>query len=374
MRILILGADGYLGWTLYQYLGAKHEVKGVDNGLRRMLVKEVGSDSLLPISDLEERDLHQFDISEWRAHDHPLELICREFQPEVIVHFAEQPSAPYSMRGRTQAHLTQQNNVIGTLNLLFVMREVCPEAHLIKLGTMGEYGDTIYGINKIPESSRMVIWPLHTVTDKRAEMKIPTPKWAGSLYHWSKVFDSYNIDFACKLWGLRATDLNQGIVYSTGLPGQKESTRFDYDECFGTLVNRFIVQALCDIPLTVYGAGKQTRGFIYLGDSMRAIELVVDHPPKAGELNVINQLTEVKSVLEIAHMVQEISGCAIESRDNPRVEKESHPYNPIYEKLKGWGLTKPVKMEDELPNMLVDVAKHIDKVKLDVVEPKTQWR
>ncbi len=371
-RVLILGQDGYLGWALTVYLRSKGiECLGVDNFMRRDNVAKIGSKSLTPIG-REDRVDEAVDIRQTIR----VETLLKNFFPDVIVHFAEQPSAPFSMRGSYEAIRTQINNIEGTMGLLWAMRKERPNAHLIKLGTMGEYSDWIYKDSPIPEDTRMSVLRMDPMLDGNHFLDIPTPRFAGSFYHMSKIFDSYNIEFACKMWGLRATDINQGVVYGSKIEamGENNRTRFDYDSYFGTAVNRFVVQSIQGMPLTVYGAGGQTRGYININDAMRAIELVMDNPAEAGELQIVNQLTEVKSVKEIAHMVSGITGADIRSVANPRVEKEQHSYNPEYKKLKSWGLTDPKLMEDVLPDMIEDLKQFKDNIKPEVIMPKTYWR
>jgi UDP-sulfoquinovose synthase len=281
MRVLILGGDGYLGWpTAMRFSARGHEVSIVDNFSRRRWHTELSTDSLTPIASLAER------IEAWREASgneiHPyvgsiedfsfLDSVIAETLPETIVHYGEQPSAPYSMKSRATAVETQYTNVIGTLNLLFAIRDRVPDCHLVKLGTMGEYGtpniDIEEGFIEIEHNGR--------------KDTLPFPKLPGSLYHLSKVHDSHNIHFACRIWGLRATDLNQGVVY--GIETEESAgderlvTRFDYDEYFGTVLNRFCVQAVIGHPLTVYGEGGQTRGFLNIRDTLQCVELAVANP------------------------------------------------------------------------------------------------
>ncbi|MGH2737125.1 MAG: NAD-dependent epimerase/dehydratase family protein, partial [Actinomycetota bacterium] len=307
MRVLILGGDGYLGWPTAMHLsGAGHEVAVADNFLRRLMSIEVGAGSLTPIQSLQERVLaweevsgrsieyYIGDLSEGEFADR----VFREFQPEAVVHYGEQPSAPYSMIDRKHAVETQRNNVIGNLNVLFSIRDLAPDAHLVKLGTMGEYGtpniDIEEGFIEIEHKDRIDT--------------LPYPKMPGSMYHLSKVHDSHNVHFACRIWGLHATDLNQGVVYGIRTPevelDERLCTRFDYDEVLGTVLNRFCVQAVLGYPLTVYGKGGQTRGFLNIIDTLQCVKLSVDHPADAGEYRVFNQFTEQFSVNELAIKVQ----------------------------------------------------------------------
>lgn len=369
-RVMILGMDGYLGWALYCYLRNKvSAVTGLDNYSRRRHVEEVGSESLFPLppdSGMDARPIYFHDLV---YNPIRVEERIRAFNPTTIIHFAEQPSAPFSMRNREDSAATQRNNIIGTLNLLWLLRSN-PNIHLVKLGTMGEYSDWIYENNvEIPEVNRI------TVQYQDTDIQIPVPRWAGSFYHWSKVFDSFNLEFACRLWGLSATDLNQGVVYGTRIleMDNNELTRFDYDSYFGTIVNRFITQSVSKLPLTVYGSGKQIRGYININDSMRAIGFAIQNPPLPSNCRIINQITEVFSVNKIALMVQQLTGCDIQSVRNPRKENEEHTYNPTFSKLRKWGLDNPYKMEKMLPSMLADVEKFSERINPEVIQPQTEW-
>jgi len=290
----------------------------------------------------------------------------------VVIHYGEQPSAPYSMRSRQTAVETQQTNVIGTLNLLFSMQTHIPDAHLIKLGTMGEYGtpniDIEEGFIEIEHNGR---------TDT-----LPFPKLPGSLYHCSKVHDSTNIHFATRIWGLRATDLNQGVVYGIetdeSVLDDRLVTRFDYDETFGTVLNRFCVQAVIGHPLTVYGSGGQTRGYLNIKDTLRCVELAAMNPADRGEFRVFNQFTEQFSVSELATLVQKCAAevgfdVAIESYPNPRVELEQHYYNASNQKLLDLGL-EPHPLGNELvQSVLGIIERHKDRVIGRAITPTTKW-
>jgi UDP-sulfoquinovose synthase len=332
MRVLILGGDGYLGWpTALRFSARGHEVAVVDNFSRRRWHQEQSTDSLTPIRSLTER------IDAWRelsggqiaAHVGDIEdgdfldRVVGELLPEVVIHYGEQASAPYSMQSRQAAVETQYTNVIGTLNLLFSLRDRVPDCHLIKLGTMGEYGTPDIDIEE----------GFIEIEHKGRSDTLPFPKLPGSLYHCSKVHDSTNIHFACRIWGLRATDLNQGVVYgieTDETAGQEQLiTRFDYDETFGTVLNRFCVQAVIGHPLTVYGEGGQTRGFLNIRDTLQCVELAATNPAASGEFRVFNQFTEQFSVSELADLVRQAGnhlGYSVEIQhyDNPRVEKEEH--------------------------------------------------
>ena len=367
MRILILGGDGYLGWpTAMRFSDGGHEVHVVDNYLRRRAHEEVGTDTLVPILDsLPERAAawkevsgKEIGVTEGDLVDWDLTAdLFRTFQPEAIVHYGEMPSAPYSMRDRDHAVFTQQNNVVNTLNVLWAMRELAPDSHLVKLGTMGEYGtpniDIEEGYLEIEHNGR--------------KETILFPKLPGSLYHLSKVHDSNNIHFACRMWGIRATDLNQGVVYGIETEqttlDDRLATRFDYDDVFGTALNRFCVQAMIGHPLTVYGKGGQTRGYLNILDTLQCVELAVLHPADRGEFRVFNQFTEQFSVLELAEIVKRAGeehglDVRIESIENPRIELEEHYYNAKHTKLLDLGL-QPHLLSDTLVESMFGVIEPV---------------
>jgi UDP-sulfoquinovose synthase len=381
MRILVLGGDGYLGWPTALHLSARdHEVAVIDNFARRRWHVERGTDSLTPIlplsgrlgawAELTGRRIPSFagDLcdGDWVAH------VVAEFEPDAVVHYAEQPSAPYSMISRAHAVETQVNNVVGTLNVLFALRDHAPDCHLVKLGTMGEYGtpniDIEEGYLEVEHHGRRDV--------------LPFPKLPGSLYHLSKVHDSHNIHFACRAWDLGATDLNQGVVYGlqTDETARDERliTRFDYDEVFGTALNRFCVQAVIGHPLTVYGTGGQTRGFLNIRDTLQCVELALTHPADRGEFRVFNQFTEQFSVLELAELVQRAArrlGREVDLRhyDNPRFEAEEHYYNAAHTKLLELGL-RPHHLGEELVRSMIDtVARHCARVIPGEIAPRTRW-
>ena len=381
MRVLILGGDGYLGWpTAMRFSNRGHEVSVVDNFVRRRWVEAQGSDSLTPILPLEERigawkevsgnEIRSF-VGEIEDAEF-LEGVITETKPEAIIHYGEQPSAPYSMASREQAVETQYANVIGNLNLLFFMRDHVPDAHLVKLGTMGEYGTPNIDIEE----------GYIEIEHKGRKDTLPFPKLPGSLYHLSKVHDSHNIHFACRIWGLRATDLNQGVVYGieTDETAQDERlcTRFDYDQTFGTVLNRFCVQAVIGRPLTVYGKGGQTRGFLNIRDTLQCVELAVETPADAGEFRVFNQFTEQFSVGQLADLVKSSAAevdidVEIDHLENPRVELEEHYYNATHTKLLDLGLD-PALLGDELVrSMLKAIQQHRDRLIPAAIEPSIQW-
>jgi UDP-sulfoquinovose synthase len=382
MRVLILGGDGYLGWpTALRFSGKGHDVAVVDNFARRRWVEEQGGDSLTPIASLSDRIEVWKDVSGKHIESYIGDIsentfiadLVREFLPDAVIHYGEQPSAPWSMKSVENAVITQQSNVIGSLKLLWAMRDHVPNAHLIKLGTMGEYGtpniDIEEGFIEIEHNGRRDV--------------LPFPKLPGSLYHLSKVHDSHNIHFACRIWGLRSTDLNQGVVYGIETPETKLDerliTRFDYDEAFGTALNRFCVQAVIGHPLTVYGKGGQTRGFLNILDTLQCVELTAANPPAAGEYRVFNQFTEVFTVAELAEKVRhagEEIGIPVQVRNvaNPRVEQEEHYYNPKHTKLPSLGLQPTLLSETLIESALHVIDRYKGRVISDVIDPSTEWR
>ncbi len=381
MRILILGGDGYLGWpTALRFSARGHEVAVVDNFNRRRWVEGAGSNSLTPIAELETRIEAWAELSGRRIASHVgpiedgefLDGVVGEFLPDAVVHYGQQASAPYSMISRRTAVETQYANTIGNLNLLFAMRDHVPEAQLVKLGTMGEYGqpeiDIEEGYIEIHHNGR--------------RDRLPYPKLPGSLYHCSKVHDSTNIHFACRTWGLRATDLNQGVVYGidTEETGTDERllTRFDYDELFGTVLNRFCVQAVIGHPLTVYGAGNQTRSFLNIRDTLACVEIAVTNPAEAGEFRVFNQFTEQFSVMQLAELVKEAGAhlgyeVEIQHYDNPRVEKEEHYYNAVNTNLLSLGLEPRLLGEELVESILGTLARYKDRAIESAIDPRTRW-
>ena len=381
MRVLILGGDGYLGWpTALRFSARGHEVTVVDNFARRRWVAGAGSDSLTPIADLEARIAAWEEVSGERIRSFVggvedgdfLDRVVAETRPETVIHYGQQPSAPYSMISRQTAVETQQANVVGNLNLLFAMRDHVPDAHLVKLGTMGEYGQPNIDIEE----------GYIEIEHKGRKDSLPFPKLPGSLYHCSKVHDSTNIHFACRTWGLRATDLNQGVVY--GIETEETArderliTRFDYDELFGTVLNRFCLQAVIGHPLTVYGAGHQTRGFLNIRDTLNCVELAAANPAERGDFRVFNQFTEQFSVLELAEKVKHAAehlGYTVEINhlENPRVEKEEHYYNAIHTKLLDLGLEPTLLGEELVESMIHAIERYKGRAIESSIDPHTRW-
>ena len=382
MRVLVLGGDGYLGWPTAMRLSAQgHDVAVADNYLRRQMVAESGSDSLTPILNLHQRaqvwtevsgrsiDVHLIDLCDYDL----VNRVFREFQPQAVVHYGQIPSAPYSMKDRRHAVLTQMNNIENNLNVIFAILDNDPDCHLVKLGTMGEYGcpniDIEEGFIEIEHRGR---------TDT-----LPFPKMPHSWYHASKVADSTNIHFASRVYGLRATDLNQGVVYGVHtdetLLDDRLLTRFDYDEQFGTALNRFCLQAVVGHPLTVYGTGGQTRGFLNIRDTLACVELALLNPADAGEMRVYNQFTESFSIRELAVEVQQAGkelGLEVEIREieNPRSEAQEHYYNPTHTKLLDLGLQPTLLSEDLVTATLSTLLTYRDRAIHDAIAPRTTWR
>ena len=383
MRILILGGDGYLGWpTAMHFSQQGHEVHAVDNYLRRRAHKEAGTDSLTPTLDSlparakawkevsgKEVGTTEGDITQWDV----VEPLFREFQPEAVVHYGEMPSAPYSHKSREHAVFTQYNNVVNTLQTLWAMNEFTPDAHLVKLGTMGEYGTPDIDIEE----------GYITINHNGRSDTLPFPKLPGSWYHLSKVHDSHNVQFACRVWGTRATDLNQGVVYGIETDQTKLDdrllTRFDYDEVFGTALNRFCLQAVIGHPLTVYGRGGQTRGYLNIVDTLQCVELAVTNPADAGEFRVFNQFTEQFSIVELAELVQRAGKeygleVTIDHVENPRFEKEEHYYNAKHTKLLDLGLKPHLLSETLVESMFDQIEKYRDRVIREHIMPATKWK
>jgi|CZKH01.1.fsa_nt_gi UDP-sulfoquinovose synthase len=381
MKVLVLGGDGYLGWATAMYLSRRgHNVAVLDNFAKRRWELELNVEPLIPIRTLQDRahawaevaggDLELF-VGDLRNFG-VVEGVLSAFSPDAIVHYAEQPSAPYSMIDHNRCLFTQVNNISGTLNLLWAMKKLALDCHLVKLGTMGEYGtpniDIEEGFIEIEHKGRRDV--------------LPFPCQPGSFYHLSKVHDSHNIRFACRAWNLSATDLHQGVVYGLETNetclDERLATSFHYDDVFGTAINRFCVQAAAGIPLTVYGKGGQRRGFLNIRDTVRCVELAILNPAKRGEYRVFNQFTETFTVLQLADLIAtqarkfgltaEVSHVA-----NPRIEMEDHHYNPVHTKLLDLGL-KPHFLSDELViSMLETILKYKHRIKNEVVLPKVKW-
>jgi len=380
-RVLVLGGDGYLGWpTAMAFSRAGHRVAVVDNFAKRQWELELGVRPLFAIPTLHER------IRAWReVAENEIELfvgdltdyafvesVIDDFRPDTVVHYGEQPSAPYSMIDARHAAYTQANNVVGTLNLLFAMRDVSPETHLVKLGTMGEYGTPDIDIEE----------GYLTVDHNGRRHTFLYPKTPGSIYHLSKVHDSHNIHFATRIWSRRATDLHQGVVYGvetdeTALD-PRLATSFHYDEVFGTALNRFCAEAAVDFPLTVYGKGGQTRGYLNIRDTIQCVQLAAAHPAEAGELRVYNQFTEQFTVLELARRVKAAGehlgwSVAMDYTSNPRKEAEEHYYNAAHSKLLELGLRPHLLSEELIDTMLFKISEQRERIDRSVFVQQVRW-
>lgn len=382
MRILVLGGDGYLGWPTAMYFSARgHDVAIIDNMIKRYWEAEVGVEPLIPIRSLKQR------VAQWRAlTGHSIEVtvadiannnrqvynVLERFKPDAIVHYAEQPSAPFSMMDRQKCVDTQTNNIAGTINLMFGLRHSCPDAHIVKLGTMGEYGTPNIDIEEG--------WI--EIEHKGRRDRMLYPKKPGSFYHLSKVADSHNLEFGCRAWGMRVTDLNQGVVYGIETDeinlDKDLATSFHYDAIFGTVLNRFITQAVAGSPLSVYGRGGQTRGFLNIRDTLRCVELAVLNPADAGEFRVFNQFTEQFSVSQLADAVNRVGSSLgfktkIEHVPNPRVEAEEHYYNAQHSRLVDLGLQPHNLTDAVLASMLETVKQNSNRIDTRLFAPDVLW-
>lgn len=381
MRLLILGADGYLGWPTAMSFSAKgHDVVAVDNYLRRTIAKETNSTALTENPDLTERAKIFAELSGNKietvigdcADYQFLSSLFQKYPPEAVIHYAEQPSAPYSMIGFKEARLTLNNNLNTTFNVIHAVMEHAPDCHIIKLGTMGEYG--------VPNIDIEEGWI--EIEHKGRKDKFLYPRQAGSLYHTTKVLDTDLLWFYVRTHGLRVTDLMQGPVYGLSTPEADIDERlipnFHYDDIFGTLVNRFITQAVAGVPLTVYGKGGQTRGYLNLIDTLQCVELAMNTPVEKGELRILNQFVEIFSVNEIAEKVKRVGDSlgldvAIKPIENPRKEKEEHYYNANHSGLDQLGL-KPHLMTDEVvKEMLERILRYKERIDKEKIMPRVRW-
>jgi UDP-sulfoquinovose synthase len=397
MRVMILGLDGYLGWTLALWLGSLGcKVSGVDNYSRRDWVKERGSHTVVPVARMTQRlhaakkilginiNFRQIDILKERERLHEF---IQEVRPEVIVHYGECPSAPYSMIDVEHALDVQKNNVLGTLGLLFTMHDSVPETSLIKLGTMGEYGTPLTG-RPLFEGLFPADAVLHWDNREWSMGGEVTPRDPASFYHVSKVQDTFNVYEACKYWWLRSYDVMQGVIFGVHTEqvatDPRLRTRLDIDEWFGTIINRFVAQAVVGIPLTLYGAGEQIRGFIALRDAMECITRLIASPPEPGQYGVVNQMSCVYSARQLAHAVAKVGRehfdlpVQIQRVENPRVEADRHPFEAIYEKLpKNYGFKAKVDLEEEIYRMFELLTKREIRQRIEekkhLILPKTWW-
>jgi nucleoside-diphosphate-sugar epimerase len=384
MRVIVFGADGYLGWPLSLRLASRgHEVLMVDNLFTRRAVTEVGSDSAFPLPEPYKRVENakkeagvelKFQMGDVKDYEF-VEQTIRDFKPDAAVDFAEQRSAPYSMIDVYHSVYTVENNVRGTINLIYAISKVNPDIHFLKMGTMGEYGTPSYPILESPEVE---------VEIGGKKDVISFPKKGGSYYHWSKVFDTYLLLWSLKDLGKlnRVTDIMQGPVYGTRTEEIKSEgvrTRFDFDEVWGTVVNRFCVEAVLGMPLSPYGKGEQKRGFLSLEDSMRALTALLENPPDG--YRVVNQIHEVYSVNQIAEMVKKAGqslGLNVEVQHvkNPRVEAEVHEYDVESKVLPQLGATPVKRMDEEVKLIIEDLIPYKSRLEKfrNSIMPRTDWK
>ena len=383
MRVLIAGVDGYLGWALSLHLASRgHQVAGIDDYSRRRWVGEMGSQSAIPVAPMADRlvayrknlgqnlRFYKGDLTDYNL----VVNAYKSFQPEAVVYLGEMPSAPYSMMDVHHAVYTQTNNVMGTLVTLYALKEIVPDCHLVKLGTMGEYGTPNMDI---PEG-------FFEIEYRGRKDRMMFPRKAGSWYHQSKVHDSHNVEMACRVWGLRSTDIMQGVVYGTHIDAMGEDpllkTRFDFDQSFGTAINRFCAQAVIGEPLTLYGKGKQKRGFLPLRDSVQCLTLALENAPAEGEYRVFNQFEEVYNIAQLAEQVRLAANEAgltanIRCLENPRKEMAEHYYNPDHNHLLDLGYKPTQDMAAELAVVFKDLIPHRDRIETrkEALIPDIRW-
>jgi len=382
MRVLVLGGDGYLGWpTAMRFAALGHEVLTLDNYLRRNIARETCSEALIPTPNLVDRARIFKEVS---GKDVAVEIgdccdygflsrLFADFKPEAVIHYAEQPAAPYSMMGYREAKKTLDNNINATFNVIWSILEHAPDCHIVKLGTMGEYGTPNIDIEEG--------WL--EIEHKGRKDKFLFPRQAGSLYHTTKVLDTDLLWFYVRTFGIRVTDLMQGPVYGLSTAEADLDPRlapnFHYDDIFGTVVNRFLGQAVAGVPLTVYGKGGQTRGYLNINDTLQCVTLAMDNPVDQGELRILNQFTETFSVNQLAERVKQAGDLLglevkVESIANPRKEVEEHYYNPEHSGLLELGL-QPTYMSDEiLKGMLQRIIEHRDRIDIRKIMPRVKWK
>lgn len=381
MRVLILGGDGYLGWPTAMALAAKgNDVFVIDNYLKRSIAAQTDSEALIPKPVLNKRaELFEAvsghtitvrigDLTDYQV----MERLFQEFKPEAVVHYAEQPSAPYSMMGGRQGRLTLINNLHVTYNLIQAVMDHAPRCHIVKLGTMGEYGTPNIDIEEG--------WLEINHKDRRETFLYP--RQASSLYHTTKIMDTDLLWFYVRTKGLRVTDLMQGPVYGLATAETEADERlapsFHYDDIFGTVVNRFLIQAVVDQPLTVFGQGGQTRGYLNLQDTIQCIELALANPVDPGNLRILNQFTETFTVNQLADRVaaagKEVGlSVTIDHIPNPRQEAEEHYYNPKHSGLLELGLKPHFMTTEVLVEMLEKIKPHAKRIDGSKLRPRVSW-
>jgi UDP-sulfoquinovose synthase len=381
LRVLILGGDGYLGWPTAMRLAARgDDVMVVDNYLRRTLARQTSSEPLVDTPKLAERValFHSLtaktiavEIGDCMEREF-MDYVFTTFQPDAVVHYAEQPSAPYSMMGYEEARRTLENNIGTTFNVIWSVMRHAPRCHIVKLGTMGEYGT--------PDIDIEEGWI--DIEHRGRSDRFLFPRQGASLYHTTKILDTDLLWFYVRAHGLRVTDLMQGPVYGLSTPEADLDPRlaphFHYDDIFGTVLNRFLVQAVAGIPLTVYGSGGQTRGFLNLADTLQCVELALRHPAAGGELRILNQFTERFSVEELAERVMTVGnqlglGVRVTSIANPRRETEKHYYNPAHQALLDLGLEPHYLTDAVITDMLERVRVHREQIVSERIMPRVRW-
>jgi len=381
MRALILGGDGYLGWATAMAFAARgHDVLAVDNALRRRLCEEIGVRPLFPMPPLTKRaDIFfahsgkRVAVCEGDLRDAAfVDALFRDFEPEAAIHYAEQPSAPYSVMGPKEARLTLDNNLGVTHNVILSVLARAPRCHIIKLGTMGEYGTPNIDIEEG--------WI--EIEHKGRKDSFLFPRQAGSLYHTTKVMDTDLLWFYVRAYSLRVTDLMQGPVYGISTDesdlDERLSPCFNYDDVFGTVVNRFLTQAAAGEPLTVYGKGGQTRGYLNIRDTINCVELAMQNPVAPGELRILNQFTETFSVNDLARIVRKAGramglSVKVESIENPRRELEEHHYNPAHSGLLELGLKPHFLTQSVAEGMLEKILGRREAIDRSAFKPRVKW-
>jgi len=393
-HILVLGGDGYLGWpTAMHFSNRGHDVTVVDNYLRRHNCDRLDTGMLYPvptlinrakiwheltgkeikvvIGDLCEPEVMRSFFNGSVKYDWPINSKYTGI-PDTVIHYAEQPSAPFSLYDYKTADLTLTNNLRVTNNLMFAVRDYSRETHIIKLGTMGEYGTPNIDIEEG--------WL--EIEHKGRKGKFLYPRAAGSLYHTTKVMDTDLMWFGVRMWDLKVTDLMQGPVYGIeteeSLIDDRLNTLFNYDEIFGTIINRFIVQAVVDYPLTVYGKGGQTRGYLNIKDTLQCIEMSEKTPAKLGELRIFNQIMECFSANQIAEQVERVGNSLgynvkVDHIENPRKEAEEHYYNPTYQGLIEIGVEPHFLTDETMTGIFKTVEKFKSNIRKDVIFKGVKW-
>lgn len=384
-KVLILGGDGYLGWpTAMNLSNLGYIVAVLDNYLKRWIFDKLGITPLIDCPNLQQRaniwkGLTGHDIKVYVGDIGEQDFLfkaVKEFEPDTIIHYGEIPSAPYSMLNYNTSWETIQNNLKATLSVMWAIKTINPDIHLIKLGTMGEYGtpniDIEEGFMEIEQSGR--------------KDRLPFPKLPGSFYHLSKVQDSDMLYLGVRMWGLKVTDLNQGPVYGIETDESRMDKEdrlmphFHYDEFWGTVLNRFITQAVVGIPLTVYGKGGQKRGFLNIVDTLQCVRLAVQHAANKGEFRVMNQFTEIFSVLELAGKVKAAAknlgfGVTIKNYPNPRKEAEEHYYNAKNTNLLSLGLQPNYLTEKVITEIMEIVMENKKNIRQDIILPgRAKWQ